>query len=172
MVFVGFVMSLMVLFFMQLILYLPPHASWYTPNNPFNFSSLDEYQSAFSSVFSVAPKAMLASLLAYGVAQLMDVRIFHFFKKLTNDKHLWLRNNVSTLISQFFDTIIVWGIIAYWGLNLSLPVTMNLIMICYAYKLVIALCDTPFVYLGVAVIRHFINKEQKQNKIKILPVSS
>ena len=61
----------------------------------------------FNSVFGLSAAAVFASMLAYLFAQFVDVRLFHFWKQLTNGKHLWLRNNASTIFSQFIDTFSV-----------------------------------------------------------------
>ena len=61
----------------------------------------------YNSVFRNAWRIIAASMVAYLFAQVVDVRIFHFWKKLTNGKHLWLRNNASTVVSQLLDTILV-----------------------------------------------------------------
>ena len=62
---------------------------------------------AFFQIRSLAFGAVTASMLAYMAAQFCDVYLFHFWKRLTNGKHLWLRNNGSTLISQWVDTVAV-----------------------------------------------------------------
>ena len=61
----------------------------------------------FSKVFGLSGAAVFASMMAYLFAQYVDIRIFHFWKRLTNGKHLWLRNNASTVFSQFIDTFSV-----------------------------------------------------------------
>ena len=61
----------------------------------------------FSRVFGLSGAAVFASMMAYLIAQYIDVRVFHFWKRLTNGKHLWLRNNASTVFSQFVDTFSV-----------------------------------------------------------------
>ena len=58
----------------------------------------------FSKVFGLSGAAVFASMIAYLIAQYLDVKAFHFWKKLTKGKHLWLRNNASTIFSQFVDT--------------------------------------------------------------------
>ena len=69
----------------------------------------------FSSVFSLSPIAVLASMMAYLLAQLFDIRIYHFWKRLTNGKHLWLRNNFSTFLSQIVDTSAVLILLCSFG---------------------------------------------------------
>ena len=88
-------------------------------------------------------------MLAYLVAQLIDVRIFHYLKKITNGKKLWLRNNVSTMFSQLIDTVIVNSIFLHFGLNLSWDIIFKIIIASYIFKIIIAAIDTPLVYLGV-----------------------
>ena len=61
----------------------------------------------FNKVFGLSAPAFLASMMAYLTAQFIDVRIFHFWKRLTKGKHLWLRNNASTMFSQLVDTSMV-----------------------------------------------------------------
>ena len=96
---------IVMLIFVQIALYLPAHSYWVAPNNPFGFENVGEYQNAFNSVFSVNGKLLFGSMLAYMVAQLLDVRLYHMWKKITKGKYLWIRNNGSTSISQFISTV-------------------------------------------------------------------
>ena len=70
----------------------------------------------FNSVFLNAPLAVLASMLTYLFAQFIDIRIYHFWKKLTKGKHLWLRNNFSTFTSQFVDTFTIVSLLIVFGI--------------------------------------------------------
>ncbi len=83
-------------------------------------------------------------MIAYLIAQFIDVRIFHFWKKLTNGKHLWLRNNGSTIASQLIDTTLVISIlfIGVWDLNQI----FNGIVDGWLFKMLMALIDTPIIY--------------------------
>ena len=69
----------------------------------------------FSKVFGLTGPAFFASMVAYLTAQLIDVRIFHFWKRLTKGKHLWLRNNASTIFSQLVDTSVILVILCLAG---------------------------------------------------------
>ncbi len=109
----------------------------------------------FFEVRSLAFAAVLASMIAYLVAQLVDVQVFHFWKRLTGGKHLWLRNNGSTLVSQLVDTVAV-ILITYFIAN-GLPVDESraiapqlLLFVAtgYAFKLFAALVDTVPFYIG------------------------
>ena len=107
--------------------------------------------------------ATLASMIAYITAQFIDVHIFHFLKEKTKDKKLWLRNNVSTLISQLVDTVAV-ILITYYLVN-GLPLNDNgelthpliyFIISGYMFKIVVALFDTiPF----YKFLKQYISKE-------------
>ena len=99
---------------------------------------------AFGEVFSNSTRIILASMVAYLVAQLVDVRLFHFWKWVTKGKHLWVRNNGSTMISQLVDTVLVVGIIFYDREEPS--VVLQYILYGWLFKVVMAALDTPFMY--------------------------
>ena len=153
MVLIGFLMSIVMLIFVQIALYLPAHPYWVAPNNPFEFENVGEYQNAFNSVFSVNGKLLLGSMLAYMVAQLLDVRLYHMWKKITKGKYLWIRNNGSTSISQLVDTFIVNSILFYWGFGWEFWQGISVMLTIYFYKLILAVLDTPLIYLSVAMIK-------------------
>lgn len=105
--------------------------------------------------------AVVASMLAYMVAQFCDVFLFHFWKNLTKGKHLWLRNNGSTLISQFVDTFAVISITHFYADGLAhiidrsssiWPQLWKLIAAGYVFKLAAALFDTIPFYIGVKTL--------------------
>jgi uncharacterized integral membrane protein (TIGR00697 family) len=96
-------------------------------------------------------------MFAYLVAQTIDVRIFHYLKKLTGEKRLWLRNNVSTMFSQLIDTIIVNSIFLHFGLNIEWSIILKIMIASYIFKILIAAIDTPLVYFGVFYTKKFIN---------------
>lgn len=122
-------------------------------------------QHTFQLVFSLTPGVVLGSMVAYLVAQFTDIYLFNFCRRLTKDKHLWLRNNVSTLISQLLDTL-VFGVIAWtvWSLldpsNVSKPVAWStwykIIIAEYIFKVLFTLLNTPLVYLGVYATKRWI----------------
>jgi len=110
----------------------------------------------FFEVRTFAFGATLASMIAYMAAQFTDVWLFHFWKRLTGGKHLWLRNNGSTLVSQIVDStaviLITWWVGGLAGiLNEESPLVGQLALLIltgYAFKFVVALLDTlPFYYL-------------------------
>jgi uncharacterized integral membrane protein (TIGR00697 family) len=99
---------------------------------------------AFGEVFSNSTRIIFASMVAYLVAQLIDVRLFHFWKWVTKGKHLWVRNNGSTMISQLIDTVLVIGIIFYDREQPS--VIFQYILDGWLFKVIMAALDTPFMY--------------------------
>ena len=109
--------------------------------------------------------ATFASMIAYMAAQFIDVHIFHYLKEKTNGKMLWLRNNVSTLISQLVDTTAVILITYYYANGLPLDENGTLIhpliyfiFSGYVFKVVIALLDTVPFYLASAYLKKYISK--------------
>ena len=131
-VFSGFVASMFVLLFLWL-------------GGQFNaIPSSIVNDEIYNSVFQNAWRIIAASMVAYLFAQFIDVRIFHFWKKLTNGKHLWLRNNGSTIASQLVDTTLV-VIILFVGVWESDQI-ISAIIDGWLFKMLMAAIDTPIIY--------------------------
>jgi len=114
-----------------------------------NGSEVSGSVTLYSFVYFCTSGAVAASMLAYLAAQFVDVQIFHFVKKKTKGKHLWLRNNVSTLVSQFVDSFAVVGVTfgaVFLSGGMSLNVLFGLFVSNYAFKVGAALIDTPLFY--------------------------
>lgn len=152
MVLVGFLMSLLMLLIVQVALRVDPHPYWVPGENAF-FASETEYQHAFQSVFALNGVLLVGSMLAYACAQLTDNWLYHFWKRLTGGKHLWLRNNGSTWVSQLVDTAVVNSILFYVGFGMEFMVGVKIMVTIYLYKLAIAALDTPLIYAGVYLIK-------------------
>jgi len=110
----------------------------------------------FNKVFGLSPVGVLASMIAYLLAQFIDIRIYHFWKRLTNGKHLWLRNNFSTFTSQLIDTLTVITLLCYFK---ALPwENYNyLILSGFLFKVIFAAIDTPLLYFCVWLFRKKFN---------------
>lgn len=106
----------------------------------------------FASVFGSTGIAVLASMLAYLFAQFIDIQLYHYWKRLTKGKHLWLRNNCSTFFSQLVDTATVLVLLCLFG-EISWSLFTGLLIAGVAFKILIAAFDTPFLYLGVFLFR-------------------
>ncbi|MCB9855109.1 MAG: queuosine precursor transporter [Phycisphaerales bacterium] len=117
----------------------------------------------FFEVKKLAFGAVSASMIAYLAAQFCDVYLFHFWKGLTKGKHLWLRNNGSTLVSQLVDTVAVILITHYYAHALPIeadkavfPQLVAFIAAGYVFKMVAALLDTIPFYVGVHYLSKFL----------------
>ena len=106
----------------------------------------------FTNVFSKTIIAVGSSMFAYLFAQFIDIRIYHFWKELTKGKHLWLRNNFSTWISQFLDTLAIITLLCYFDV-LPWSSFKGLLISGFLFKVLVAFFDTPFLYLGVYIFR-------------------
>ncbi len=91
-------------------------------------------------------------MTAYLFAQFVDIQIYHFWKRVTKGKHLWLRNNFSTFLSQFVDTFSVVFLLCFFEV---LPWSMfkGLLISGFLFKVLIAICDTPLLYLAVFLFK-------------------
>ena len=117
----------------------------------------------FFHIRSLTFGSVLASMVAYLAAQFSDVHIFHFLKSLTNGKHLWLRNNGSTLLSQLVDSTAVILITHFYAnalpINSDQSVNQQLILFIltgYIFKVAVALLDTGPFYIGVHYLRKYL----------------
>ncbi|MEX1023818.1 MAG: queuosine precursor transporter [Planctomycetota bacterium] len=152
MVIIGFGMSLLMLFFVEVALALEPSDFW--ANEDLGLDKV-AMQGAFEVTFQFPALLLGASMLAYLVAQLFDVYLYHFWKRLTGGSHMWLRNNGSTAISQLVDTIIVNGVFLTFGFGMAPADVAGVIVAVYLVKLVLALLDTPLIYLGRSLLARF-----------------
>jgi uncharacterized integral membrane protein (TIGR00697 family) len=99
----------------------------------------------FNEAFGATGIAVGASMVAYLLAQYIDVSVFHFWKKLTKGKHLWLRNNFSTFTSQFVDTAAVVLLLCSFG-ELKWSDFWILLLSGFFFKVLVAILDTPILY--------------------------
>lgn len=124
--------------FIQLSVITQP-AARFTDTNP-----------AFVTIFQGSTRMFMASIIAFTLSQFHDLWAFEFWKVKTKGRFLWIRNNASTIISQFIDTI-VFMFIAFYHLTPKFDATYvwQLAIPYYILKIILALLDTPFAYLGV-----------------------
>ncbi len=172
MVLLGFCCSLVMLAVLALGVVLPPADIWVVPEA---FASLfhpaqvtvdpgsgavsassSAAQAAYAFTFDAPGMLLLASMTAYLCAQLVDNRLFHFWRRLSKGKHLWFRNNMSTALSQLVDTIIVSFIFLHFYWKMTLPQIGAVVVGVYFMKFLLALADTPLCYLGVWLTRRVV----------------
>lgn len=141
-VWLGLLANVLVLLLSQIAVALPPAGSY-------------GGQAALSTVLGAVPVIVFASLTAYVLAQAHDVWAFDFWKRATGGRHLWLRNNLSTMTSQLIDSVVFNGIAFYLLAPepVSMAVFVSMTFGYWLFKVGIAVCDTPLVYLLVAWLR-------------------
>ncbi len=168
-VWVGLVINLWVLFILWLGGILPPD---YSESKELivtaNGAPANDY--VFYTIRTFTFATTVASMFAYLAAQFCDVQIFHYLKELTKGKHLWLRNNGSTLISQFVDSFCVIMIAQFYAHAFDSQIEANggdtfntlihLIVSGYVFKLVAALIDTVPFYLGTNFLNKYLGIEK------------
>jgi len=118
-----------------------------------SWSKIDD--KTFHSVFNVYGLAAVASIIANYCGQRVDIHIYSYLKELTSGNHLWFRNNVSTFIGQTVDTFVVVGLLSLFDI---IPYSQFIIVVLssLSFKLIAALLDTPFCYLGYYLINKFV----------------
>ena len=162
-VFVGFVLNLWVVFILWLGAALPPEVAM-DPST--GLPAVGTHGRVFFELKHLAFGAVAASMVAYLAAQLVDVYLFHFWKRLTGGRHLWLRNNGSTMVSQLVDTTAVILITHFYAgalpVDLQQPIWDQLLVFIasgYVFKLVIAALDTAPFYLGVRWLSRYLEHD-------------
>lgn len=137
----GVITIIIMFLYTALFIVLEPHE---------RYSFNEEYK----TIFGASLRIMIASVIAFILAQTHDVWAFAWWKKKTLGKMLWLRNNLSTIVSQFIDTS-VFMFIAFYQLTpkFTLIFIINLIIPYYLFKILFAVLDTPLVYLGVSWLK-------------------
>jgi len=138
-VWIGFYAMVVVTIVMQIALLFKPDPS-------------DFAHEALSTLFGIMPRIVLGSLTAYVISQMHDVWAYDFWKRFTKGKHLWLRNNASTMVSQLIDTAIFCSIafLGVWEMN----VWWQILLTTYVFKWIVSALDTPFIYLARLVAPH------------------
>lgn len=114
-----------------------------------------ELNDAYLAIFRNSLRITMASIVAFALSQAHDVWAFEYWRKATNGRMLWLRNNASTMVSQLIDTV-VFMLIAFWAVGdrfTLVYVLGSMVPPYYVLKILMALIDTPFVYLGVRILR-------------------
>lgn len=142
--------SIFASFFSLLIIYVAdivPATSWSPVND-----------TIFTNVFGLSIVAVFSSMVAYLLAQLVDIRIYHYWKKLTKGRHLWLRNNFSTVTSQFLDTFSVLFLLCSFGV-IEWNLFGKLLLSGFLFKVMVAFLDTPILYIAVHYFRQLFNLE-------------
>lgn len=120
-----------------LCIHMPPNPTWGN-------------QEAYVAVFGSTLRMTTASIISFMISQQLDVTLFFVIRRWTQGGKLWIRNNVATIISQFVDTC-VFEYLAFWHLTpkFTTAFVFSLVLPYWGFKVIFALCDTPFCYWGV-----------------------
>lgn len=137
-------------------------AGWWVSSS--NYGEALDFGKAYNAVFGQGANIIVGSLTAFLLGQFIDVTVFHWIKKQTGEKFIWLRSTGSTLLSQFIDSFVVLFIAFYvmktgetgrWSINMILAVGM----VNYLYKCGAAVLMTPVIYFVHRVIDNFLGAE-------------
>lgn len=139
MVYIALGMNLLSFGIIELALMIPAHSA--------------EEQRAFQAIMGLSGLRIFASLAAYLAAQVVDIQLYAWIKRLTGSRFLWLRNNGSTFASQIVDTVIVDVIFLWWGLSMPMAEVVPIMIFAWGYKAFFSLAGTPLFYFCVHMIR-------------------
>lgn len=158
---VGFCMALLAYVFIYVAATIPiadmTRASTWTGVN----------ENSFNNVFMGSMRMILASMVAYLVAQFTDIGVFHLLRRLTRGRFLWLRATGSTVVSQAIDTITI-SVVAWYGLMGFSEIT-NIMLSSYSVKFLIALGLTPAIYAGHALVQRLLGLEPVPHEFEAVP---
>ena len=125
-----------------------------------------DMNAAYNSIFGQGLWIIIGSLVAFLVGQLVDVYVFHYVKKKTGEKAIWLRATGSTLISQLIDSFVVLFIAFYIGAGWDIKLVLAICIINYIYKFTMAVVLTPLLYVAHAIIDRYLGKELAEKMLK------
>lgn len=125
------------------------------------------YPEEYGKIFGASGRIIIASLVAFALSQTHDVWAFEFWKAKTSGKFLWMRNNLSTFVSQGIDTFIFMFIAFYKAFpKFDFSFTLHLALTYWGFKILFALIDTPFVYALVRWLKRSNNKAKEVRAIE------
>ena len=133
-------------------------ADWWVSSQSAN--GVPDMQAAYTQVLGQGMNIIVASLTAFLIGQLADATVFKRIKKITGENRIWMRATVSTLFSQFIDTIVVSYIYLYFSQGFPFARVTGIAIVGYSYKFIIAILATPLVYLVHAWIEKYLGKEK------------
>ena len=169
-VFCGFGLNLFILAVMWLGMAAPPAEgqppSWQVlqlaePIRLANGAYFEHQVELFQILYENTSGIVVGSMVAYMLAQYWDVQVFHYIKRFTGEKHLWLRNNLSTMTSQLIDTAVISGFtfgVALFAGDISLRQFLIFLGSGYAFKVTVAALDTGPMYLARHYLRRYIGE--------------
>ena len=122
-------------------------------------SGVSDQQAAYEQVLGQGMNIIIGSIVAFIIGQLLDAFIFRKIKRITGEKKIWMRATVSTLVSQFIDSIVVTIVAFYIFRSFSLGTVLAWAFTAYLYKFVIAVLMTPLIYIIHFLIEKYLGKQ-------------
>jgi queuosine precursor transporter len=144
---------------------LPPAQFWMDINKTDSDGNYLNINSAFNKIFMQGMGIIIGSITAFMIGQLLDAMVFQKLRKITNNKHIWLRATGSTVISQLVDSFVVIFIAFYVFGNWSFNQIIAVGSVNYLYKFVVALLMTPIIYGIHAIIDRYLGKDMSKEMI-------
>ena len=141
---------------------MPPADFWLNLNGLDSQGRPFDINFAYSSIFRMGLGIVVGSLTAFLVSQLVDAYVFHYFRKLTGHKYLWLRSTGSTVVSQVIDSFVILFIAFYFLGNWSIGQVLRVGLVQYSYKVLLAIALTPLIYLAHSLIDKYLGKESSE----------
>ncbi|NTW23212.1 MAG: queuosine precursor transporter [Lentimicrobium sp.] len=139
---------------------LPPADFWLGLNSTDPSGNPFDINYAYTSIFRAGLGIIVGSLAAFLVSQLIDAYAFHYLKKLTGSKKLWLRATGSTVISQLIDSFVILFIAFFLLGNWSMQQVLQVGLVQYTYKVSLAILLTPLIYLAHWIIDGYLSKRK------------
>ncbi|WP_114782672.1 queuosine precursor transporter [Botryobacter ruber] len=151
---------------------LPPAQFWLevnstdTQGNPFNIDF------AFNSIYRQGLGIIIGSVTAFLISQFLDATVFHWLRRFTGSRKIWLRATGSTLVSQLIDSLVVLFIAFYFFGNWSLKQVLSVAAINYLYKFFVAIVLTPLLYLAHYLIDNYLGAREAEKLVEEAAVES
>lgn len=151
---------------------LPPAPFWLELNstdqqgNPYNIDF------AFNSIYRQGLGIIIGSVIAFLISQFLDATVFHWLRKYTGSKMIWLRATGSTLVSQLIDSFVVLFIAFYLFGNWSMELVLSVAALNYLYKFLVAVILTPLLYIAHALIDNYLGENQAETLIERAAIES
>lgn len=145
---------------------LAPADFWLKANNVDTYGNNFDINFAYTKIFRMGIGIIIGSIIAFLVSQLVDVYVFHYFKKITGHRFLWVRATGSTVISQLIDSYLILFIAFYLLGNWSIDRIFSVGTFQYLYKIAFAILLTPLIYLAHHYIDKYLGRDNSQKVIE------
>ncbi|QCR24849.1 queuosine precursor transporter [Pontibacter sp. SGAir0037] len=151
---------------------LPPAQFWLEVNSTDSQGNAFNIDFAFNSIYRQGLGIIIGSVIAFIVSQFLDATVFHWLRRFTGSKKIWLRATGSTLVSQLIDSFVVLFIAFYFFGNWSLTQVFSVAALNYMYKFFVAVALTPILYVAHYLIDSYLGHKETTELIEEAAVES